>query len=109
MGRRQVKFIEKFEEAPNADPVAVIAPGKRPSVRSNSRYRQQITLARTERKMFDVEAKIACQPLSVRPGVIRAVNNRRIRIAIMIWKLHIGIPAYRPVSAYLALEAAFRC
>src|ERR1700676_4438438 len=52
-----------------------------------------MTFARTEREVFDVEAEIDRQPLSVWPGVVRTVNDRRISIAIMIWKLHIGIPA----------------
>ena len=50
-------------------------------------------LARAERKMFDVEAEIDREPLSVWSAIIRTVNDRRISIAIMIWKLHIGIPA----------------
>src|SRR5262249_17358193 len=52
-----------------------------------------MTFARAEREVFDVEAEIYRQPLSIRPGVVRTVNDRRISIAIMIWKLHIGIPA----------------
>jgi hypothetical protein len=52
-----------------------------------------MTFARAEREVFDVEAEIDRQPLSVWPGVVRTVNDRRISIAIMIWKLHIGIPA----------------
>jgi hypothetical protein len=52
-----------------------------------------MTVAGAEREVFDVEAEIDRQPLSVRPGVVRTVNDRRISIAIMIWKLHIGIPA----------------
>src|SRR3954453_22714432 len=52
-----------------------------------------MTFARAEREMFDVEAEIDGEPLSVRPGVVRAVNDRRVSVAIMIWKLHIGFPA----------------
>jgi hypothetical protein len=35
-----------------------------------------MTFARAEGKMFDVEAEIDRQPLSVWPGVVRAVNDR---------------------------------
>src|SRR5260221_12174841 len=52
-----------------------------------------MTLAGAEREVFDVEGEIDRQPLSVWPGVVRTVDDRRISIAIMIWKLHIGIPA----------------
>jgi hypothetical protein len=52
-----------------------------------------MTFARAEREVFDVEAEIDRQPLSFWPGVVRPVNDRRISIAIMIWKLHVGIPA----------------
>jgi hypothetical protein len=52
-----------------------------------------MTFACAEGEVFDVEAEMDRQPLSVRPGVVRTVNDRRVSIAIMIWKLHIGIPA----------------
>src|SRR6516165_992050 len=93
MGRRQVEFIEEFEAAPNADPVAVVPPGERPGVRSNSGHGQEMTFARTEREMFDVEAEIDREPLAVRPGVVRAVNDRRVSITIVIGKVHLGIPS----------------
>jgi hypothetical protein len=51
--------------------------------------------------MVDVEAEIDRQPLSIWPGIVRTVDDRRISIAIMIWKLHSGIPA-RLGSARLA-------
>src|SRR6185369_87886 len=93
VSRWQVQFIEQFEAAPNANPVAVIAPGEGAGVWSRPCYGQEMTFARAEREVFDVEAEIDRQPLSVWPGVVRTVNDRRISIAIMIWKLHIGIPA----------------
>src|SRR5262249_8885201 len=58
-----------------------------------------------KRKMFDVEAEIDRQPLSVRPGVVWAVNYRRVRIAIMIRKLHIDIPALPPGFGILPPDA----
>jgi hypothetical protein len=82
-------------QRPNADPVTVVSPGKRPSVRSNSRYGQQVTFACAEREVFDVEAEIDRQPLAVRPRVVRAVNDRRVSITIVIGKLRMGIPAKR--------------
>src|SRR3981081_2019728 len=93
VSRREVQFIEQFEAAPNANPIAVIAPGEGPWVWRRSCYGQEMTFARAEREVFDVEAEIDRQPLSVRPGVVWTVNDRRISIAIMIGKLHIGIPA----------------
>jgi len=93
VSRREVQFIEQCEAAPNANPVAVISPGEGPGVWSRSCYGQEMTIACAEREVFDVEAEIDRQPLSVWPGVVRTVNDRRISIAIMIWKLHIGIPA----------------
>src|SRR6266436_2132972 len=101
VSRRKIQFIEQFEAAPNANPVAVIAPGEGPGVRSRSCYGQKMTFARAEGEVFDVEAEIDRQPLAIWPGVVRTVNDRRISIAIMIWKLHIGIPA-KPGSARLA-------
>ena len=55
-------------------------------------YRQEVPLARAEREMLDVKAEIDRQPLSVRPAVVRTVDDRRIGVAIMIRKLHVGIP-----------------
>jgi len=46
-----------------------------------------MTFARAEREVFDVEAEIDRQPLAVRPGVVRAVNDRRVGITIVIGKL----------------------
>jgi hypothetical protein len=54
-----------------------------------------MTFARAEREVFDVEAEIDRQPLSVWPGVVRAVNYRRVSITIVIGKLHFGIPLKR--------------
>jgi hypothetical protein len=58
VSRREVQFIEQFEAAPNANPVAVIAPGEGPGVWSRSCYGQEMTFARAEREVFDVEAEI---------------------------------------------------
>src|ERR1700680_4387589 len=93
VSRREVQFIEQFEAAPNANPIAVIAPGEGTWVWRRPCYGQEMTFARAEREVFDVEAEIDRQPLSFWPGVVRPVNDRRISIAIMIRKLHIGIPA----------------
>jgi hypothetical protein len=54
-----------------------------------------MTFARAEREVFDVEAEINRQPLAVRPGIVRAVNDRRVRITIVIGELHISVPAKR--------------
>jgi hypothetical protein len=39
--------------------------------------------------MLDVEAEIDREPLSIRPGIIRAIDDRRIGIAMVIGKLHV--------------------
>src|ERR1700730_16839463 len=88
VSRREVQFIEQFEAAPNANPVPVIVPGEGRGVWSCSCYGQEMTFARAEREVFDVEAEIDRQPLSVWPGVVRAVNYRRVSITIVIGKLH---------------------
>src|SRR5262249_22315729 len=93
VSRREGQFIEQFEADPNANPIAVITPGAGPGICSRACYGQEVASARAEREVFDVEAEINRQPLSVWPGVVWTVNDRRIGIAIMIWKLHIGIPA----------------
>src|SRR4029078_10172954 len=53
----------------------------------------EVPFARAEREVFDVEAKIDRQPLSVRPGIVRTVDDRGIGIAMMVGKLHADIPA----------------
>ena len=55
---REVQFIEQFEAAPNANPVAVIAPGEGPGVWSRSCYGQEMTFACAEGEVFDIEAEI---------------------------------------------------
>jgi hypothetical protein len=54
-----------------------------------------MTLARAERKVFDIEAEIDCQPLAIWPRVVWAINDWRVSITIVIGKLHMGIPAKR--------------
>jgi hypothetical protein len=58
-----------------------------------------MAFARAEREVFDVEAEIDRQPLAVRPRIVRAVNDWRVSITIVIGKLHIGIPARRVLTS----------
>jgi hypothetical protein len=93
VGRRKVQLIEQIEATPHADPVAVVPPGESPGIWRSACDGQEMSFTRAECEMFDVEAKINRQPFSVRPGIVRAVDDRRVSIAIMIGKLHVGFPA----------------
>ena len=55
---RQVQFIEQVEATPNANPVAVISPGKSSGIRCRACHGQEVTFARAECEVFDVEAEI---------------------------------------------------
>src|SRR6516162_4728332 len=49
-----------------------------------------MAFACAECEVFDVEAEIDREPLAVRPRVIRAINDRRVSITIVIGELHEG-------------------
>jgi hypothetical protein len=96
---RQVQFIEQVEAAPDANPVAVISPGKSSGIRCRACHGQEVTFTRAECEVFDVETEIDRQPLPVRPAIVRTVDDWRIGVAIMIRKLHIRTPAFCGLAA----------
>src|SRR6185503_13203377 len=68
---------------------------------------QQMALARTVGEMLDVEAEIDREPLAARPGVVLALGDRRIGVAVVIGQAnrvhHFLAPAS---SAFMARKAA---
>src|SRR5689334_7858110 len=75
MSGRQIELVEQVETAPDADPVAVVPPREGPRIRCRACDGQEMAFAGAEGEMFDVEAEIDGQPLSVRPGVVRPVDD----------------------------------
>src|SRR4029077_2369201 len=77
-------------------------------------YGQQMTVARTEGEMLDVEAEIDRQTLALWPGVILALGDRRVGVTVVVgetehWRPHFklsGPRASRPTHDHDAgLEA----
>ena len=85
--RRQFQIVQDFEQAPISDPVAVIAPGEVACGLLAAAIGRIHPDPGAEREMFDVQRHIERQPLPVRPGVVWPVDDRRIGIARMTWKL----------------------
>src|SRR5262249_17647120 len=82
--RRQAEFVEQFEAAPHADPVAVVAPGKGPRIRRRIGDSQEMTLARAKGEVLDVQSEIKRQSLAARPGIVLALGDRRIDVTVVI-------------------------
>ena len=99
--RRQVELVEQFEAAPHADPVAVVAPGEGARIGRRVGDGQQMPLARAEGEMLDVEAEIDREPLAARPGIILALGDRRIGIAVVVRQADRGL-----ILAAVILSAA---
>ena len=98
MRRRQVELVEQFEAAPHADPVAVVAPGEGARIGRRAGHGQQMAVARAEGEMLDVEAEIDREPLAVRPGVVLALGDRRVGVAVVVgetehWSLAVILSA----------------
>src|SRR6185437_14173074 len=86
----------------------VIAPGEGAGIGRRARHGEQVPLAGAEREMLDVEAEIDREPLAVRPRIIRAVDDRRVRIAAVIGKLHVETPAMGVWRSHQAADAGVR-
>ena len=75
MTSRQFQFVEQFVHAPDANPVAVVAPGKSSGIRGREFVGHRMAQAGTKSKMLDVQRKINRQPLSIRKGIVRAFGD----------------------------------
>ncbi len=79
---RQFELVEQVQAAPDADPVAIIAPGVVQHV-GLTRGRKLRAHARAELEMLDVEADVEREALPVRPDVVGSPGDRRVVIAIV--------------------------
>ena len=84
MRRRQVELVEQFQAAPHADPVAVVAPGKGARIGRRVGDGEQVALTCAESEMLDVQPEIDREPLAARPGIILALGDRRIGVAVVV-------------------------
>src|SRR5262249_44086150 len=79
-------LIQDFEQAPIADPVAVVAPGEiaRGLLAAAHRIHSQ---PGAEGEMLDIERHIEGEPLASRPAVVRPLDDGRIGVPGMAGKL----------------------
>src|SRR5262245_5950390 len=78
----QLQLIEDFEQAPIADPIAIVAP--------REVARRLLTAAdgihaepSAEREVLDVERDIEGEPLAIRPTVVFAFDDRRVGVPVV--------------------------
>jgi hypothetical protein len=81
---RQVELVEQFQASPDADPVAVVAPGEGARIGRRAGHGEQMAIASAESEMLDVEAEIDRQPLALRPGIVLTFDDGRIGVAIVV-------------------------
>jgi hypothetical protein len=88
----QLQLVEDLEQAPIADPVAVIAPGEiaRGLLTAADRIHPQ---SGAEREMLDIERDVEGEPLALRPTVVFALDDRGICVSAVAGKFqHWGAP-----------------
>jgi hypothetical protein len=78
---RESKFVEKIDQPPSADAVAIIAPGVVQNVRLRAAGRKLGAVPLTERKVLEIDGDINGEACSVRPVVPRPAADRRIFVA----------------------------
>src|SRR5262249_52280064 len=88
MRGRQAELIEKIEDAPHADAVAIIAPGEGARVRRRQLGGHGMAKASPKGEMLDVETDIDGELLALRPAVARTIPDRGVGIAVVIWETH---------------------
>ncbi len=84
-GGRHFEFVEKFQTAPHADAVAIVAPRKVEHVRFGTFRAERRAETGAEIEVLDVERKVHCQPPAARPVILGAPRNGRIRIASVLF------------------------
>src|SRR6185503_2081853 len=85
----QVVRLGELEQAPGADPVAVVAPGEAARVRLRMRRRVVVAHALAEGKVLDVQAEMHREPLASGPAVILALRDCGIVVASVGFQLHV--------------------
>jgi hypothetical protein len=88
---KQFQLVQDLEQAPIADPVAVVAPGE--IARRLLAAAHRIHSQPAEGEMLDVERDIEGEPLASRPVVVFALDDRRIGVSGVAGKFqHGGTP-----------------
>ena len=98
-GGRKLQLVEDLEQAPVADPVAVVAPGPvARGLRAAAVVRVHAE-AGAEREMLDVEGDVEREPLAPGPGVVPPLGDRQELVASVTWQLQHGAPLGLSFSA----------
>jgi hypothetical protein len=91
VGHRQAQRVHHVENAPDADPQAVVAPAVVPGVRRRSEGCRRMTETFAEAEVLDVEGDVKGKFLSARPFERLSPIDRRIVVAIMLFETHRGL------------------
>ena len=78
---RQVELVEELEQPPDADAVAVIAPGIDAGAHRLVRRRDGHALADAEAERLDIDGDVDGQARAVRPRVIGSLGDVRVLVA----------------------------
>ncbi|MNQ12539.1 hypothetical protein D3C85_254470 [compost metagenome] len=88
VGRGQLQFVKQIQQAPDADAVAVVAPGEAADVGLGQFRAQAVPASGPEGEMLDVQAQVDGQSLALGPTVVRTRGDGAVGITVMVGKQH---------------------